>query len=203
MSTFGDLQSHILDDLNRTDMTSQVQLAIKQAVKFYNEYKAYWFQEERKETTAVANTEYYTLPTDFKEMDTVSITEDSDTYVIEDKPFAYIEDRSNPDLTSRPQYFCLYDQQIRLYPIPDQSYTLNIAYKRNLDEVTATAAYTSNWFTVGYELIRHRATADVFLNTLHDDQSGSRSKSQEAMAEMSLDHQNQRRLRTGSLKRHL
>lgn len=203
MSTFGELQTQILDDLDRDDLTAQVQLAIKNAVKFHNENNIFWFQEERAETTLVADQEYVQLPSDFDSLDVLSITEDSFTYVLTPRSTEFIEEYTRPDRTSRPAHYNLYDDQIRLFPIPDETLTLNLHYKRNLAEVTATAAYTSNWFTDGYLLIRHRATFDVFENTLHESERAAPHKQQEGEALDGLYLRNHRRTASGRLKKHL
>ena len=64
--------------------------------------------------------------------------------------------------------FAIQDQQLRLWPIPDDSYRLTMAYLRDLTEISAsaTAGATNAWMTDGEELIRMRANADVLENTI-------------------------------------
>lgn len=200
MSNFSAMQAHVLSDLDRDNATAQVQTAIKDAVKHYNELKSYWFQEERKTTQIVADQEYYALPSDLDQIDTLSVLEDSTlSWVLTPKPFSWLEDRYDPGYTSRPVYYCQFDQQFRIYPIPDRSLTLNLAYHRNLDAVTATAAYTSNWFTDGYALIRFRAGFDVAQNRVKDFELAGSLKQQEIEAEAALDMRERKRTRTGKL----
>lgn len=201
MSDFGTLQAKILDDINRDDMTAQVQDAIVAAVKFYDKKSSYWFQEERVETTVVPNQAYYSLPDDYHSKMLMTLTEDSDTYKVSPKDMGYIEENYE-GFTARPCYFALWDNQIRLYPTPDQTATLNLFYQKRLNDVSATSTYTSEWLDDGYELIRARAKADVLLNTLHDTEAGSLAKQMEREEKDALDLANVRRKRTGKIKKH-
>ena len=60
MSTFGNMMDRIADELDRTDLTSQIQKAIQTAIDRY-ERKRFWFNEARSITfNTVDGQEFYT-----------------------------------------------------------------------------------------------------------------------------------------------
>src|SRR5688572_25786277 len=70
MSTYGDLQDRIADDLNRTDLSDQIRDQIKLAIVHYGRFP-FWFNEARTTLTGSSSTTFLTVPTDF--LDTVEL----------------------------------------------------------------------------------------------------------------------------------
>ena len=52
--------------------------------------------------------------------------------------------------TGYPTDYALYDEQIRLYPIPNGTYTLTLSYQKQLDGL-AGEADTNEWMIDGEE----------------------------------------------------
>jgi hypothetical protein len=199
MSNFSAVQSLCIEDIDKTDQTANVQQAIKDAVKFYNNREAMWFQEERAQTTVFTSSDLYQLPSDFDSRETLTILDptNSDTWALTPKPLEWILERTDTDHTSHPKFYTIFDDQIQLYPYPDQTYTLSLYYKRNLSEVTATPAYTSSWFTEADDLIRYRADRMIYKNILHDTEASNEAKEMEAEQYNTLLKRHRRRLQTG------
>jgi hypothetical protein len=103
---------------------------------------------------------------------------------------------SGSDYKGLPVYFCLYDGQIRLHPIPDDAYTLTMYYNAEPDELSAAG---SNVWTTGVqeELIRREAAAEVAATVLLDDKRASINAqlAQNAIAQMK--RENTMRLMSG------
>lgn len=168
MSTYGIMQDRIADELHRTDLTSQIQLAIISAIQHY-ESKQFWFNETRATASTIADQEYYELPLDFVEMVSLKLTDNGNIHTLTERTYEYIENAmTNTSYTGEPTDFAMYGDLLRLYPIPDAVYTLTISYKKTLADLSATAD-TNAWMTNGEELIRARAKADLKCGNLEDE----------------------------------
>ncbi len=167
MSGYTDMQTRIADEIARTDLTSQIQLAILSAVKHYAKERWY-FTETNTTFVTVAGTQTYALPTDFKAMDRVRLTYPTNTYWdLNYQPFEYIgRITSISTLTGPPQDYAIFSQQLWIYPIPDAVYTITEYYEQELTSLATTP--DNAWMVDGEELIRSRAKADIYENVIRD-----------------------------------
>lgn len=194
MSTFGTMTSRIADEMLRSDLTSQIQSAIQSAIRHYSGTR-FWFNEATATTAdgfgpTASGTEYYSLPTDFQAVDTITATI-SDVYQLVPESFNEIDriQQSASYHTGQPWKYAIYRQMLRLYPIPDGTYTLRINYVKSLTALSADAD-TNAWMTDGEELIRCRAKRDVYIHVLEDQRMA------EAMSKLESDALAQLRGRT-------
>jgi hypothetical protein len=165
----------IRTDLNRgTDHDDRIKLAIEDAIKHYRARRL-GFNMKRATSTTTADQEYYGLPTDFLEVDSLRLLETSNYYErLTEVTFAWIDDTANyQDFTSTPEKFAVQNRELRLYPKPDDTYTLQMSYMYGLGGVSAGAAdsATNTWMTEGEELIRQHALADVLENYIGGQES--------------------------------
>jgi len=175
MTTFGVMQDRIADELNRTDLTTQIQYAIKTAIKVYDKQR-FWFNESRSFTfSTVAAQEFYTssdnadIP-NLLAIDSVQIAITStDKYLLQRVPYEQIEAISANGTSDegQPTWFCYYNKQIRLYPIPDATYTIRVSGHWALSDLSATTD-TNNWMTDGEILIRSRAKRELYTHVIRD-----------------------------------
>jgi len=166
MTDYVTMQTRIADELVRGDLSSQIKSAIQSAIDFY-ETQRFWFNETRSTIATVDGTEYYDLPTDFLEMDTLGITISSRYYQLVAKTHDYLDQINWGAGTWKgfPYFYSLFDNDIRLYPIPDGAYTLTLTYLKQLDALSADTD-TNNWMTTAEELIRTRAKVDLLENVI-------------------------------------
>lgn len=164
-ATMSTIIAQVLDDLYRTDLTSQATTAIIDAVKHY-ERKPWWFMEERATSSTVAGQEYYALPADFGVMDSLVINIGSTKYPLTRRSQEQIDDWAEVSATGAPTDYALYDQQIRLWLVPNDTYTMTMSYRAKLPELTAAAS--NAWTNICGELIRRRAAADLAFTILQD-----------------------------------
>lgn len=200
MSTFGEMQTQVLNDLLSDELTAEVQLAIKQAVKRLDENNAFWFQQERATTTLSSATAVYSLPTDYDSMDYILLTDGSAIWT---PTFGSMEEVLASQFsghTGESILYTIYDGQLFFAPSVDDNLTIRLGYQRNIGEPTATSAYTSTWFTTGYDAVRFEAEADLYLNVKHDAEKGQIAKGQAKEAVANLMNRNERRLATGVLR---
>jgi len=82
MSTYAEMQSKIADDLNRSDLTSQIQREINRAIRKYSR-KPFWFNGQKFNFSVVANQQIYDssdgLPSDIRIIDAVMINQSPNT----------------------------------------------------------------------------------------------------------------------------
>lgn len=165
MSDYGTMQNRIADEITRSDLTTQIRRAIQSALKFFSDYR-FWFNTAVATKATVAEREYYDLPNDFENMDMLVLIDGTYRYELEKRPWQHIESEMEvTDYYALPDEYAVYDQALRLHPIPDQSYTMRMSYLRALPDVSASAD-TSAWFTHGEELIRTHAKIDLFTNVI-------------------------------------
>lgn len=198
MSTYADLRARIEDDINRTDLTTQVQKAINRAIAFYSRKRMY-FNEEIATASTVANQEYYQIPTYLKEIDSLVITVNSTKYDLVRRTQQWFDSISqNTSYTGRPTDFCTYKQQIRLYPIPDAVYTLTISYQKGYADLSASAD-TNDFTTEAEDLIEARARWWLYSRIIKQPDNANIAKSEEMEALMQIKEETGRRLKSGTI----
>lgn len=190
MSDYGTMQARIANELVRTDLTTEIQDAIKSAIRFYASEKWY-FTEARATINTVADTEYYGLPGDFHSLYWLGITVNDRYYQLEQKSAAYLDELnwSNSTFTGQPYYFALFDDNFRLYPVPNDAYALTLAYAESLDDLSASAD-SNAWMTgKGEELIRTHAKVDLLESVIRGPEASNeatrlRGREQEVLRQL-------------------
>lgn len=175
MSTYGAMMDRIADELNRSDLTTQIGYAIKSAIKVYDKQR-FWFNESRSFTfSTVVGQEFYTSSdnTDIPNLlfiDTVQLTITStDKYLLEHVPYEQIEAISSNTTVDQgqPTWFAYYGKQLRLYPIPDAVYSVRVSGHWALSDLSLTTD-TNAWMTDGEILIRSRAKREILTHVIRD-----------------------------------
>lgn len=170
MSDFGTMQSRIQDELKRGNLTSQIQNAIISALRFYKRYK-FRFNITRATASTTSDIEYYGLPDDFIELDTMTLTEGQELVFLTERSHYWIDQEKGwTNYKDRPRVYSVQADEFRLYPTPDDTYTLTLTYHYELTEPSADTD-TSAWFTDGEELIRTHAKVDLLENIIRGPES--------------------------------
>lgn len=203
MSDYATLVNRVLDDLDRQgSLTSQAQNAIQTAIDHY-EGTRFWFNQERANSQTINGVEYYALPDNYLDIDTISITVNGYTYKLNRRTYETLEDwfvQSNTYL-GYPSDFAIYDGCIRLYPIPNQDgYTLKLSYATKLSTLENDTDANA-WTTSAEELIRSRASADMSFRTLQDEKRAIGFKAFEQDAYQRLVSESNRRIMTGRTRK--
>lgn len=173
MSTYLDLQNRIADELDRSDLTSQIQLAINSAVSFYAR-KNFFGTESSFTFSTVVGQEYYTAVDNpaiasSPYLDELNININTGRIQMTRESFEWIDAISFlPTATGQPYYWAYRAQQIRFYPIPSQVYVVTAYNTPRLGLLSDPQ--TSNFWTdtdAGAEcLIRTRAKLYLLLNVI-------------------------------------
>lgn len=201
MSDLGTMENRVSDELNRTDMTAYARTAIQTAIKHY-EGTRFWFNEGRSTASTVADQEWYDMPSDFREIDSLKITINDNDYVLNERHYSEIENWAiTPSAyTGYPTDYCIYNDQLRLYPAPNDVYTLSISYWKDLTDI-ATATDSNAWMVEAEELIRSRVEADLCFRVIRDFERAQGFKTLETEALNRLLAETGRRTTTGYSKR--
>jgi hypothetical protein len=173
MATFADLKSEIATDLNRTDLTTQIDQAVKDAVQ-YHAAERFWFNETRDYTlSTVAGTSDYTLSTvsgvtDFIKVDYVQVAISStNKFMLDRVSPEEMEDLLSVTTSAQPSYWSYYNSTFRFYPIPDAVYTIRIAGHCVLTALSG-ASDSNAWTTHARNLIRAAARKFVFARNIRN-----------------------------------
>lgn len=183
--TFQEEIDRITDELQRSDLSSQVALAIKDAIRHF-ETEKFWFNEKMVTTDTTDGVEYYGLPNDYLDIDTITLTHNDYTYPLTPRSFRWIESvQSNDNYKGRPTDYCIYGEQIRLYPIPDGTYRLEMAMTYKLPELSATSD-TNAWLDDGERLIRYYAKGLVLDEVIQGPEAEAQADRQFIKAQAEL-----------------
>lgn len=172
MTTYAVMKARIADELARTDLTSQIALAVQTAIKHYERQRFYFNQKTTGSFSTVANQEYYTssdladIPY-FIQIDSMVFTLGSTKLPIVPAPFEKIDAAQTGAAKGSPEYFAYYAQKIRLYPIPSEAWTVTVAYHYRLTALSADSD-TNAWVMDAEELIRQKAKRTLYLDVLRD-----------------------------------
>ena len=194
MATYLETQTRIANELNRTNLTAEIKLAILSAIEYYGK-RRWWFNEESTTLVTVSSTAYVALPSDFIEMDKLEITTTSTLPLNQTTINDMLEWRSTTS-TGEPSDYCLYQNRIELYPTPDAVYSLPIHYIKSLT-VLAADTDTNLWLTDMEELVRLHAKKDLYANKIRDTNSAKDMQALEDSILLRLESLNQRRVATG------
>ena len=198
MSTLAEVRNSVLDELYRTgDMTAQAETAIMDAVRYYERFP-FWFNEERATSNTVDGQEYYALPQDFQDVYRVSVTVSSNKYLLIRRTAREMEALyiSAANYRGYPQDYSIERNELRLGPVPNGAYTLEMFYRKAAETTTATSQ-TNIFLTNAEWLIRKRSAAELCLSILQDAERAAHFKAMEQDELISLRSESARRTMRG------
>lgn len=170
--TLDDLKSRIARETHRSDLTTDIATSINRAIRFY-QARRFSFNQLRDTFSTTAETEFYTtdtaspstLPSDIGEIDLLTVTVNGRRLRMNERSEAWIEDESQDTAQrSYPTDYAFYASRLRLYPIPDATYTLTISYLQRCDPDTASSVWTNE----AEDLICHAAKKRLYRDVLLD-----------------------------------
>jgi len=198
---FGDARNQLLDELFRTgQLTSQAHTYINKAIDFYKKTPTY-FNEEVSTAQTVAGEEYFDLPIDYGSLQSLTLQVDTNEYRLIHRTMQEMDDMyvSADNYTGYPQDFCIFRNQIRLGPVPDQAYTLKMAYRRYPE--TASASHQVNiWLDNEPDLIIARAAQQMCFKIIQDVPRGQVFKMEEKEYQQEMTSTTARKVMRGYTK---
>ncbi len=202
MSTFLEMQQRIADDLDRSDLTTQIKKAINRAIKYYESVRFY-FQETTGTFTTVANQNSYGtadgLPSTIKEIDYLQITISSNNkYGLKQKPYQFLTDLDFGSFKGQPSFYAWYQSKIYLYPTPNSTWTVTASFKKSYAELSADSD-TNDWTTEAEDLIEARATWWIYKRVIKSKEDADEAKEDEMQALNCLIAKTEQLINSGSL----
>jgi hypothetical protein len=177
MSTFGQMVERIRVDLDRgTDFDTRIKRAIVDAIVFYRSNRL-GFNTKRARALITSGMETVSLPTDWIESDFMRLEDDGDRMPFIEVGFEEIEGyRESDDDRGMPQYYAIQHREMRLYPIPDQSYSLVFSFQYELKDISLSQSdnHTNAWLTEADQLIYYRAKGDLLINYIDGEEATRR-----------------------------
>jgi len=206
MTTYGVMQDRIIDECARdTDSAfpAIVRREIQSAIRHY-ERERFFFNEKRATFSVSSSQEWYTsadlsdLP-GIVEFDGLTINLNSRLCPLTQRTFAYLEAiMSATTIFGDPTEFCIYRQQIRVYPVPNQGRAVTASYLYKFTTLSASTD-TNAWMTDGEELIRSRAKRKLYAEVIKDTDQAVIAAQSEAEALGSLRTETTARLASGRI----
>ena len=142
LTTYNELKSSVADWLNRTDLTAVVPDFISLAEAQIE--RTLRTRQMIVRATAAIDTEYSAVPADFLETKSIKLNTNPVTALAFESIDAMDLMKSTRYLSpGKPQYFSIVGGQIRVLPVPDNSYTAELTYYAKLTKLSSTVA--SNW----------------------------------------------------------
>ena len=172
MSTFAILKARIADELARSDLTSNINSHVLDAIKHY-ERERFWWNEKRDTASTVSGTQSYAMPDSAAEFplifaDQLTITVNSNIYELPQLNHSELVRRTaNASHTGHPSHWSYFQDAVWLYPIPNGVYTLTLLYVGQLAALSADAD-TNAWVVTAEELIRSRAKHTLYRHVIRD-----------------------------------
>jgi hypothetical protein len=161
-----------------SDIQTDIQSAILEAINYYKN-DMFWFNQQDADLTdgTVADQEYYPLPAAYIAMQNVKARYDPQQwYNLFLRSEGEIDDVNSADNTGRPYFYCIHNEQLRLSPIPDDSYAINMSFVKDLlvDEPLSDDTDTNMWMQDVSPMIRYRAQAILWHDLLRNHEEGDR-----------------------------
>ena len=161
--TYSELKTNIANYLNRSDLTSFLDIFIDNTEAELN--RRLRTKDMVKRATATADSQYLALPTDWLEAINVEITSNNFRPLFQQSIESLdVYRQANDNVTGSPIYFVVVDKSLELAPTPDTSYTLQLTYYGSVDALSDSQ--TTNFVSTGhpdvylYGALKH---ASIFL----------------------------------------
>lgn len=174
MTTLALLKAEIADDLDRSDLATQIATEITKAIRHYQRTRFY-FNETRDETfSTVADQEIYSSSDDaaipkFIEIDQIVLidgTQPTELAYIDPKEWEMLT--ASGTATGKPGCWTYFNMSIGLHPIPDDAYTIRPVGHIMKDEPATDSEAGNIWMTDAFDLLRARVCAQISIRKTRD-----------------------------------
>lgn len=157
MTVWADLKSRIADELDRSDLSTQIGRELVRAVQHY-ERQRWWFNEAQATASTSSSQAAYAVPTDLLLIDSVEITVSTRQETMNEIGWQrYMEEyRYGTTTGSVPSDWTYYADQLWLGPVPNGVYVLNMSYVKTLGPASFTDGTDNIWTNDAEEMITAR-----------------------------------------------
>lgn len=167
LTTYAELKTTIADFLDRTDLTSNIPTFIQLAEARMSRDIRHWRMENR--ATAEVDGQYSALPSDFLEPIRLHLESPEYRQLELANQFQMQDLRArSADTAGKPQYYALTQGELEVYPIPNQTYNLEMNYYQKIPALSDSN--TSNWVLANYPDVYLYGALVHSAPFLHEDQ---------------------------------
>lgn len=137
-------------------------------------------QAQKKDSALSLNAEYVNLPADFTSMDSLALLT-TPRRPLDYMPSSAMDQQYGAVASGMPEVYCIENNQLRLGPTPDATYTARITYYYQL---SLSDSQTTNWLLTAYPTAYLYGALHEFHLWSRDDQgaAGSRGLRDEVIA---------------------
>jgi hypothetical protein len=179
MSTYTSLQNRIADDINRTDLTSQIQQCILLAIQ-HHKNERFWFNETSATLTATIGQAYVAAPSDILRIDHLYITISGRNIELMQEDLGSILE-CRPTTNGQPSAFCYHQNRFEFDRPCASAYSLPLYYVKELTALSS-GSETNGWTTDGEDLIVFHAEKKLYANVIKDQAKAGVAAAQEREA---------------------
>lgn len=190
MTTYIDMINRIADDITNSAVTvTQIKNAIQSSISDW-ENTPFFFNQKTTTFNTVSSQEYYAAA-DLADIPNIvsfysmELTINGFKRPVQPVDFNSIDDQQNGTILGPPFWYAYFAQQIRMYPIPDATYTVPLSYLTKFATLAADSD-TNAWMTSGEEMIRQAAKRRIAVDILYDDAMATRCNAMEDAASDTL-----------------
>ena len=178
MTTLGTMKDEIAGDLGRSDLSSYIETCIKRAIE-QEQRTRYWFNVTRDLafTTTAGTYRYSSFSsgpiTNFSDVigiDAVWLEESNGTrHELVQSSYEDIEALTdNTNSRGRPRDYAVRNNEIWLYPIPDQAYTIRVAAHYRVAAPASDTETGNPWMTHAYSVILPLAKSIIYQSRVRN-----------------------------------
>ena len=166
INTYTNLQTAIANFLARSDLTAQIPDFITMAEARMSRELETRSQEKRVQASTVGGNEYLALPTDLREVREVKLNTSPLTVLSYYSPVA-LDEKFASGGQGKPLGYSIIGDEIKLRPIPDTTYTVEIVYIGTI-EALSTTNQTNNVLTRSPDAYLYGALAEAYAYLLDE-----------------------------------
>lgn len=167
MTTLTVMKARIADEMARSDIPDLIANAISSAIAYYQR-KRFYFNELDSVTFSTVNAQAEYTSSDnayipyLYDIDAVTVTVSSNNYELQHISPEEWRILYTTTSTGQPECFAYFNRVLRLYPIPNDVWTMRIQAHVRIAAPATDGEASNIWMTDAEELIRARAKYDVY-----------------------------------------
>ena len=203
MTTLAIMKARIASELRRSDLTTQIADAINTAIGAY-EHERWYVNETRENTfTTVAEQPNYGVSDAafigvLSKIDYIFLTVGNQPFELLPETMKFIEDSgTNNTFLGQPGWYAFYDEQIWLYPVPNDPWTVRVGGVIEQAAPVSDAEIGNFWMIKGERLTRSRAKYEIQLHVLKNAQAAMEMATAVTEAYDQLNVRTTRKTKTG------
>jgi len=202
MTTLATLTSNVATYVNRSDFTTQIELAINRAIMYYARRYRFWFNETTDTFSTVASQFAYGssdgVPTDILKVDDLTITiNSSDIEPIQKRTLNWVLEHNVSRTNGVPTDYAFFKKNFYLSLIPDAVYTMTLYYLKSYSDLTS--AQNNDFTDNAQDLLEARASWWVYSKLLRNEKAAAEAKAEEMEALDALIKETKKSISSGRL----